>query len=42
MISGYETAVGTLSYALYQLALNSEIQQILRAEILKMLGRNDG
>jgi cytochrome P450 family 6 len=42
MIGGYETSAGTLSYALYELALHPEIQHSVRAEILDVLNKHDG
>jgi cytochrome P450 family 6 len=42
MIAGYETSAGTLTFALYELALHPEIQQSLRAEILQVLSKHDG
>ena len=42
LIAGYETSAGTLSFALYELALHPEIQQRLRAEILQVLSEHDG
>jgi cytochrome P450 family 6 len=42
LIAGYETSSGTLTFALYELALHPEIQQRLRAEILQVLKKHDG
>jgi hypothetical protein len=42
LIAGYETSAGTLTFALYELALHPEIQQCLRAEILQVLSKHDG
>jgi len=42
LIAGYETSAGTLSFALYELALHPEIQQRLRAEILQVLSKHGG
>jgi cytochrome P450 family 6 len=42
MLAGYETSAGTLSFAMYELALNVEIQHSLRAEILQVLSEHNG
>jgi cytochrome P450 family 6 len=42
LIAGYETTAGTLSYALYELALHPKIQQSVRSEILHVLSEHDG
>ena len=42
LLAGYETSGGTLTFALYELAFHSEIQQSLRAEILQVLSKHDG
>ena len=42
LLAGYETTGSTLTFALYELALHPEIQQILRAEILHELSKHDG
>ena len=42
LIAGYETSATTLSYALYELALHPEIQQSLRAEIMRVLNKHNG
>jgi len=42
LIAGYETSATTLSYALYELALHPEIQHRLRAEITRVLNKNNG
>ena len=42
LLAGYETSAGTLSFALYELALHPEIQQSVRAEILQVLSEHDG
>ncbi|KDR15961.1 hypothetical protein L798_09889 [Zootermopsis nevadensis] len=42
LAAGFETSGTTLSYALYELALHSEIQQRLRAEITQVLDKHHG
>jgi cytochrome P450 len=42
LVAGFETSGTTLSYALYELALHSEIQQRLRAEITQVLDKHHG
>jgi cytochrome P450 family 6 len=42
LIAGYETSATTLSYALYELALQPEIQHRLRAEIMRVLNKHSG
>jgi hypothetical protein len=42
LLAGYETSAGTLSFALYELALHPEIQQSVRAEILQGLSEQNG
>jgi cytochrome P450 family 6 len=42
LIAGHETSSSTLSFALYELALHPEIQQNLRAEIMKVMSKHDG
>jgi cytochrome P450 family 6 len=42
LVAGYETAASNLSFCLYELALHTEIQQSLRAEILQVLSEQDG
>jgi cytochrome P450 family 6 len=42
LIGGYEPAGSILTFALYELALQVEIQQILRAEILQVLSKHNG
>jgi cytochrome P450 family 6 len=42
LLGGYETSSGTLSFALYELAMHPEIQQSLRAEIVQVLSKHDG
>nr|WIT94153.1 cytochrome P450 monooxygenase CYP6WG1 [Euwallacea interjectus] len=39
--AGYETSSGTTCFAMYELALNPEIQEKLREEILDSLEKND-
>jgi cytochrome P450 family 6 len=41
IIAGYETSGTTLSYALYELALHPEIQDRLRAEIVRVLNKHN-
>jgi cytochrome P450 family 6 len=40
--AGFETSGSTMSYALYELALHPEIQNRLRAEIMKVLNKHNG
>ena len=42
LLAGYVTSASTLSFALYELALHSEIQHSLRAEIVQVLSEHDG
>ena len=42
LVAGYETSGSTLTFALYELAFQPEIQQSLRAEILQVLRKYDG
>ena len=42
LLGGFETSVTTLSFAMYELALLSDIQHRLRAEILQVLKKHDG
>ena len=41
-VAGFETSSTTMSHALYELALNTSIQDKLREEINDELKRNDG
>lgn len=41
-IAGFETTASTISYCLYELALNPEIQVILREKIKQTLDANEG
>lgn len=41
-IAGFETTASTISYCLYELALNPEIQNTLREKIKQTLDENDG
>lgn len=41
-LAGFETTASTLSYCLYELALNQQIQDKLRAEITKVKNEHDG
>ena len=40
MVAGYDTTGTTLAFACYQLAKNSDIQDMLRQEIEEVLGEN--
>jgi len=40
--AGFETVSSTISYCLYELALNKSIQDRLRKEIQLKLSKNDG
>jgi cytochrome P450 family 6 len=42
LLAAFETSGSVLNFALYELALHPEIQQSLRAEILKVLSKHDG
>ena len=42
LAAGFETSGSTMSYALYELALHPEIQNRLRAEIMRVLNRHNG
>lgn len=40
--AGFETTSSTLSYCLYELALNTSIQDKVRLEVQQKLSENDG
>jgi len=40
--AGFETSGSTMSYVLYELALHPEIQNRLRAEIMRVLNKHNG
>jgi len=42
LLAGYETSAGTLTFALYELALHPEIQHSVRAEIVQVLSKHGG
>jgi cytochrome P450 family 6 len=42
LIASNQTSANTMTFALYELALQSEIQQSLRAEIIQVLNKHDG
>jgi len=42
LAAGYETAGSTLHFALYEIALHSEIQKSLKAEIVHVLKKHNG
>jgi cytochrome P450 family 6 len=42
LFAGRESSASTMSFTLYELALQPEIQQRLRAEILQVLRKHDG
>jgi cytochrome P450 family 6 len=42
LAAGFETSGITLSYALYEIALHSEIQNRLRAEIMQAINKHNG
>jgi hypothetical protein len=42
LAGGFETSGSTLSYAVYELALHPEIQNRLRAEIMRVLNKHNG
>ena len=42
LIAGLETTGSTIAYALYELALNPEIQNRLRTEIMQVLNKHNG
>lgn len=41
-IAGFETTASTLAYLLYELAMNPDVQDKLRAEIKSVVGKHDG
>lgn len=41
-VAGFETTASTMSYCLYELALNQDIQVELREQIKQTLNENDG
>jgi hypothetical protein len=41
-VAGYETSASTISYCLYELAKNQEVQEKLRQQIMETLYANDG
>jgi hypothetical protein len=42
LAAGFETSGSAMSYALYELALHPEIQNRLRAEIIRVLNKHNG
>jgi cytochrome P450 len=42
LAAGFETSGSTMAYALYELALNLEIQKRLRAEIIQVMNKHNG
>lgn len=42
LAAGFETSATTLNFALYELALQPDIQERLRAEMRQVLGRHQG
>jgi cytochrome P450 family 6 len=42
LIAGFETSGTTLSYALYELALNPDVQSRLREDIKQVLDKHQG
>jgi len=42
LAAGFETSGSTMSYAMYELALQPEIQNRLRAEITQVLNKHNG
>lgn len=42
LTAGYETASGTMTFGLYELAKREDLQKRLRAEILEVIQANDG
>ncbi|KAL3094052.1 hypothetical protein niasHT_027380 [Heterodera trifolii] len=41
LVAGFETTGATLSFAVYMLAIESEIQEKLREEVIEVLGENE-
>jgi cytochrome P450 family 6 len=41
-IAGFETASSTMTFCLYELAINPDIQEVLRNEIDSVLEKHDG
>ncbi|XP_034952018.1 cytochrome P450 6a8-like isoform X2 [Chelonus insularis] len=41
-VAGYETSANTIAFCLYELALNGDIQEKARLEILEAIEKNDG
>jgi len=42
LTAGFETSGSTMSYALYELALQPEIQNRLKAEIMQVMNKHNG
>lgn len=41
-LGGFETSSSTVSWALYELALNEELQERARREVVEVVGRHRG